>query len=345
MLSLLSVVHFQWQVDEEASVEETQTCVDATTLENGPQEKETRQKSTQTIIIYVVILLVVLGGVGYQQWQVKQAEPAMLEPAPHSLATSIPPGGAEQPDLVSPKYALSKTTKYFQLIYQPQDAITIQAIAPALDQLYATMWQAINPSPLVVDKKLLLEITPEVLPTGWQVQPDRIIVSSLIRVDALSINVHTPDGTVATSVLLTDLKDAFAEHLLRQAVDTTQIHSHWQLALVGFRHWLRDVPYTEHSQANPWAHPCRLPEQANVSHPFPAYRFSDADWTYPYKQAEQIELAQSVAAYVAQIYGPSYIHAMLQAFAHQQGWQALIQHVFQQSPVEFATGRCPLFRR
>lgn len=325
---MLSSVQLQWQVDEETSTHSTQLraqaqATDPVSFEEVIQENTTARRSPQAIIIHGLILLIVLGGTGYQRWNIQEANKLTLSQEQQLSSTTITPGHHAQMSSISTEYASSTTTQFFQLRYQAQDAAMVQTIVPRLDKLYATMWQALNRSVSARDEKLKLEITPTKLPVGWQVQKDRILISSALASDA-------PDATAATSFLLTTLRDALAYYILAQNVDTTTLHPQWQLALVGFRQWLRTVSSLEQTGAALWSPPCLTLKRSPFS-------FTDSDWAYLYHQKEEIELAQTLVAYVARAYGPVYINAMLQAFADEYGWQTLLPVVFGQSAAEFAT--------
>lgn len=275
-------------------------------------------KSAQTLVIYFLMLLVVMAGIGYQQWIGEKAEKSPL--APEQQVSKVTT--EESNDRTERWRSLPMTTtNFFRLIYPPQDAALVQTVAPALDPLYRTMWQAVHPSVPTIREKIQIEVVTRTMASGWQLQSELILVSSA----GMAGN---PETAIGETVLMTTFRDALAGYILAQSVDTTKLHPQWQLALIGFRQWLRTVPARQQTESA-LSPPCLTQKRATLS-------FPDSNWAYLYRQEEGIELAQMLVIYVHKEYGPTYIQAMLQAFADYPSWQTLIPFVFGRSTTEFA---------
>ncbi|HMN28204.1 MAG TPA: hypothetical protein PKE45_08620 [Caldilineaceae bacterium] len=333
---------FEWQVYEETEWEraiESGILSASTADEQATTTQQIRRDNTKRIAylrwlsLAGVVVAILYLWIVHAPWFVPRADAMSLV---DDVASTTTPVRVEADDgyirfaPVDPAarrpQRLSILSHYIHLSYDAHDSRAVTAAATQIDPLYRALRRLVGLAE--PESVIKIDITPRTIATSWQISTDSLLIPSPAFLQA-------PDGA-APEMLLQSLRIALTNIVLTEGLAENPVRPQWSFLIDGLRKWLQTCYRIQgESQCEG-----RRPIMSAAPNATPALSladltFQDSDWVAATERAGRIRAAESLVAYIVQVYGVEKLPLLLAGLRQHNSWQTLIPAIFGLSAEQF----------
>ena len=281
-----------------------------------------------------ILLLGLLLWIAYNPWQkaetdasLRQGKTQSIIGGTHSQEQNTQPLLAAANDWGAPQIVV---TRYFRFEFYQLDSTAVTNVVATIDEHYLTLRHTLGLTEPT--DSITLEVIPPLLVDGSQLTYDQLTRASVGIQPALATSSEM-------SLSTQQLWELLIQTVITEARREVGVQQRWDFMLGGLRLWLQTCHEDRcHNLCPELRPPDRKPIKSVTTLYLADLLAPPFDWFLPSPPPNRAQDAESVIAYVVDVYGRKRLPPLLRAFREHNSWDTLVPAVFGVSAPEFEQG-------